>query len=178
MKPEFFSLFDILIGVGWLILILALLWVVRLRNIDKPHYRLFFPAMLFKIGFGLLFALTYTIILDDGGDTLAYWEGAIDLNNLFWDSPSSYFSELLQTSSAETIGNNFNIRTGYPPTWIYYESESFFICKILSFFTFFTFNSYIAITLICAVIAGFSSWKLYELVKDLFFCQLYLHCHQ
>lgn len=171
MKPEFFGLFDILIGLGWLVLILVVLWIIRLRNSEKKHYKFFYPAMLFKIGFGLLFALTYTVILKEGGDTLAYWAGAVDLNNLFWDNPAAYFSELFQTSSSETITNNFNQRTGYPPTWIYYEPESFFICKIISILTFFTFNSYIAITLICATIAGFSSWKLYELVKDFKFCK-------
>lgn len=171
MKPEFFSLFDVLIGFGWLIIIFVFLWVIRIRNIQKDHFKLFFPAMLFKLGFGLLFALTYTVILEEGGDTLAYWEGAIDLNNLFWDSPSAYFSEIMQTPSAETITINFNQRTGYPPSWIYAEPESFFISKIISIFTFFTFNSYIAITLICSTIAGLSAWKLYELVKDFEFCK-------
>lgn len=171
MKPDFFGPYDILIGLGWLIIVLSALWVIRLRNIHKNHYKLFLPAMLFKIGFGLLFALTYTVILSEGGDTLAYWEGAVDLNNLFWDNPSAYFSEMMLTSSAETITNNFNIRTGYPPTWIYMEPESFFISKIVSLFTFFTFNSYIAITIICSTIAGFSGWKLYELIKDFKFCK-------
>jgi len=171
LKPEFFSLFDISIAFGWLVLILSLLWVIRLHHTEEEHYKLFYPAMLFKIGFGLLFAITYTMILEGGGDTLAYWEGAVDLNNLFWDRPSAYFSEIFQTPSAQTMTNNFNPRTGYPPSWIYNEPESFFICKILSIFTFFTFNSYVSMTLICAAIAGLSAWKLYELVKDFDFCK-------
>ncbi|PKR80219.1 hypothetical protein CW751_11190 [Brumimicrobium salinarum] len=171
MKPEFFGVFDLMIGGGWLFLLIVLLWAIRLKNIEKPHYKWFMPAMLFKLGFGLLFALTYTKILAEGGDTLAYWEGAIDLNNLFWDSPSAYFAELFQTPSRETISQNFNHRTGYPPSWIYFEPESFFICKILSFFTFFTFNSYIAMTLFCALIAGFSSWKFFELTRRFTFCK-------
>lgn len=171
MKPEFFSLFDISIGLGWLILILVGLWVIRLRNLDQEHYKYFYPALLFKLGFGLLFAFTYTTILAEGGDTLAYWEGAVDLNHLFWDNPASYFAEMMQRPSADTITVNFNQRTGYPPSWIYKEPESFFISKIISLFTFFTFNSYMALTLICSTIAGLCSWKLYELVKDFSFCK-------
>src|SRR5690554_7298466 len=78
---------------------------------------------------------------------------------------------MMQRPSADTITVNFNQRTGYPPSWIYKEPESFFISKIISLFTFFTFNSYIALTLICSTIAGLCSWKLYELVKDFSFCK-------
>src|SRR5690554_8147710 len=78
---------------------------------------------------------------------------------------------MMQRLSADTITVNFNQRTGYPPSWIYKEPESFFISKIISLFTFFTFNSYIALTLICSTIAGLCSWKLYELVKDFSFCK-------
>jgi hypothetical protein len=171
LKPEFFSLFDSLIGLGWLLLLIAFLWVLRIRKLNQPHYKLFFPAMLFKLGFGTLFALAYTLILEGGGDTLAYWEGAVNLNRLFWDSPSAYFAEMLQTPSSNTITNYFNQRTGYPPAWIYRESESFFVSKIISLLTFITFNSYLAMTLLSATIVGITSWKLFELVKDFTFCK-------
>lgn len=126
--------------------------------------------MLFKLGFGVLFAITYTLVLE-GGDTTAYWEGAVKLNHLFWESPSAYVAEMLQTPSSSTITNHFNQKTGFPPSWIYKEPESFFVCKITSIFTFFTFNSYLALTLISASIVGITSWKMYELVKDFDFCK-------
>lgn len=170
MKPELISVFDIVIGCSWLILFLAFFWVLRLRNLNKPHYRLFYPAMLFKLGFGLVFALTYTLVLG-GGDTTAYWDGAVTLNHLFWDNPMAYFKELLQTPSLDTIHNYFNPNTGYPPSWIYQEPESFFVSKIVSVFTFLTFNSYLGMTVICSGIAGICSWKMYELVKDFKFCK-------
>jgi len=145
-------------------------WVLRLRKLDQPHYKLFYPAMLFRLGFALIFAITYTLVLG-GGDTTAYWQGAVKLNHLFWDSPSAYFAEMIQTPSSDTIRINFNEHTGYPPSWIYGESESFFVSKIISLFTFVTFNSYLAMTLLSSAIVGITSWKLYELVKDFTFCK-------
>ena len=140
---------------------------------DEPHFKIFLPAMLFKIGFAGIFALTYTLVLE-GGDTTAYWQGAVKLNHLFWDNPFDYFREMIQTPSSSTIRNYFNERTGYPPPWIYGEPESFFVCKIVSLFTFITFNSYLAMSFICGAIVGITSWKLYELVKDFTFCKHWL----
>lgn len=170
MNPELISFFDIIIGFNWLILLMVFFWVLRLRKQDQLHYKLFYPAILFKLGFGALFAITYTLVLE-GGDTTAYWEGAVKLNHLFWDSPSAYFAEMIHIPSADTMHNNFNQRTGYPPSWIYKEPESFFVSKIISLFTFITFNSYLAMTLLSAAIVGITSWKLYELVKDFTFCK-------
>lgn len=148
-------------------------WVLRLLNQDQPHYKIFYPAMLFKLGFAAIFAITYTLVLE-GGDTTAYWAGAVKLNHLFWDNPQSYFMEMIQVPSHDTVRNYFNERTGYPPSWIYKEPESFFVSKIISLFTFVTFNSYLAMTLISAAIVGITSWKLYELVKDFTFCKHWL----
>lgn len=170
MTPELIGFFDIVIGIGWLILLMSFFWVLRIRKLDHPHYQLFYPAILFKLGFGVLFALTYTLVLE-GGDTLAYWDGAVKLNKLFWENPGAYFAELWQTPSSSTIRNHFNEKTGFPPGWIYREPESFFVCKVTSLFTFFTFNSYLALSLISAALAGITSWKMYELVKDFNFCK-------
>lgn len=170
MKPELFGLFDLIIGFGWLLLIVVIGFYFRLRNKDKPHYKFFMPHLFFKLGFAFLFALAYSVVLTEGGDTLAYWEGAVKLNHLFWESPANYFEEIISTPSASTITDRFSSTTGLPPSWIYSEPESFFVCKVASFLAFFTLNSYIALTFIFATFAILSSWKFYELVKDFTFC--------
>lgn len=170
MKPELFGLFDLIIGFGWLALILVVGFYIRLRNRDKPHFKYYMPHLFFKLGFAFLFALAYSVILTEGGDTLAYWEGAVNLNQLFWDSPGNYFEEMITTPSASTITDRFNTSTGYPPSWIYKEPESFFVCKVVSVLTFFTLNSYIALTFVVSTFSIITSWKFYELVKDFKFC--------
>jgi hypothetical protein len=170
VKPELFGILDLIIGFGWLILILVVGFYFRLKNRDKPHFKYFMPHLYFKLGFAFLFAFAYSVILTEGGDTLAYWEGAVNLNQLFWDSPTSYFQEIISTPSSSTITDRFNTETGFPPSWIYHEPESFFVCKILSVFTFFTLNSYIALTFVISTFAIIASWKFFELVKDFRFC--------
>jgi hypothetical protein len=170
LNPELFGALDLIIGFGWLVLIVVIGFYYRLRNRDKPHFKYFMPHLYFKLGFAFLFALAYSVVLTDGGDTLAYWEGAVNLNQLFWDSPMNYLDEMVSTPSAATITDHFNATTGHPPSWIYYEPESFFVCKVLSVFTFFTFNSYLALTFVISTFAIISSWKFYELVKDFKFC--------
>ncbi len=170
MKPELFGPLDIVVGAGWLIILLGIIWWVRRKNSQELHYRWFIPAFVFRVLFALLFAVAYAIILPGGGDTLAYHDGAYHLTQLFWDSPLAYFSEMIGTPSHETITYHFNNETGYPPSWIYNEPESFFVCKLISFFSIFTFNSYIALTLLCATFSFLAAWKLYLFIRSYNFC--------
>ncbi|MEX2483097.1 MAG: hypothetical protein WED10_00965 [Brumimicrobium sp.] len=170
MKPEIFGFIDIIIGFGWLMIIIMIGFIIRIFNRDKAHYKYFMPNLYFKLFFGVLFALAYGVVLSEGGDTLAYWDGAVKLNHLFWESPFNYFEELFTTPSQSTITERFNLETGYPPSWIYKEHESWFVSKVLSVFTFITFNSYLALTLIFGFISALASWRFYQLVKDFKFC--------
>jgi len=163
VNNEFFGIVDIGIGSAFLLLILFLAYIRRSNNQGKDYYRYFMLNVSFKLFFALLFSMIY-VFYYGGGDTTAYWEGAVNLNNLFWDNPAAYFEEMFTTSSPNTIYERFNLRTGYPPSWIYKEPESWFVCKIASVFTFLTFNSYLAITFIFAYIASLATWRLYELV--------------
>ncbi len=163
MKNELFGIVDIGIGLAWLVLILFLAFLRKSNNKDKAHYRYFMLNVSFKLLFALVFAMIY-VFYYGGGDTTAYWEGAVNLNKLFWDNPSAYFEELSSTPSLSTIYERFNLRTGYPPSWIYREPESWFVCKVTSILTFFTFNSYLALTFIFAYIASLATWRLFELV--------------
>lgn len=166
-QNDIFDFQDLISGSLWLIIILAITFFIKLKNqSDKPYYSYFFPVVLFKILFGLFFGYTYVEILGYGGDTVAYWEGAVKLNQLFFESPAAYFDEMLSTPSRETIGRNFNMISGYPPGWIYIEPESFFVSKIVSLFTFFTFNSFTALTIIFAFFSALASFKLFELVRN------------
>lgn len=146
------------------------MWTVRRLNTDQTYYRWFLPAFGFRIFFALLFAVAYVIILSGGGDTIAYHDGAYHLTQLFWDSPIAYFQEMISTPSHETITYHFNEETGYPPSWIYAEAESFFVCKLVSVLSLFTFNSYIALTLLCATFSFLAAWRLYSFIRTFNFC--------
>ena len=162
----YFSALDImatLLGVC-IIFIIAYLRKRRYRELD--HYKYYLPALSFKMAFVLANAIFYIVVYGGGGDSIGYWDGAVKLNHLFWENPFAYFEELFKTT--EHLGHlkNFSPRTGYPDSHIYEETQSWFISKIASFFTFFTFKGYMLMSLIFSYITTNASWKLYELVRS------------
>lgn len=161
----FFTPLDIAATILGIIVIFVLLNLRRQRNKDQNHFKYLIPAYFFKSIFVIANALFYIIVYKVGGDSIGYWDGAVKLNNLFWVDPMAYFQEIFTASEYRTVYTNFTIQTGYPDGHIYRESESFFISKIASFFTFFTFKGYILMSLIFAFITTNASWKLFELVR-------------
>lgn len=165
-----YSLEDLLVGFIWAVILLAIGFMVKTsRQAKDLAYKWFMPNLLFKMGMGLFFGFVFVKILGYGGDTVAYWEGAVKLNNLFWESPTAYLNELFSTPSRDTINVNFNYETGFPPGWIYNEPESFFVSKVLSIFGLVTFNSFTALTFICSYFAAIASFRLFQLVRKYHF---------
>jgi hypothetical protein len=162
----FFTPLDIAATILGIIAIFILLYLRKQRNKDQEHFKYLIPAYFFKAIFVVANALFYIIVYKVGGDSIGYWDGAVKLNNLFWVDPLAYFQEIFTTSEYRTAYTNFTIETGYPDGRIYEESESFFISKIASFFTFFTFKGYILMSLVFAFITTNASWKLFELVRS------------
>lgn len=118
----------------------------------------------------LLFSLVYVlffIIVYEGGDTVAYYEGTSVMNNLLFEDPALYFEQLFTTPTNNSMSLYFDVRTGYPPGWIYREPESFFVCKITSLLSFVTFKSFIGTTLLLSYFVASISYKLYILVRNM-----------
>lgn len=161
-----FSIEDLLVGSIWAIILLVIGFMVQTTKRENDEtYKWFMPNLLFKMGMAFFFGFTFVKILGYGGDTVAYWDGAVKLNNLFWESPSAYFNELINTPGRSTIHVNFSHETGFPPGWIYNEPESFFVSKVLSVFSFVTFKSFTALTFICSYFAAVASFRLFQLVR-------------
>lgn len=127
------------------------------------------PNLYMKIGSSLAFALFYTFYYD-GGDTTAYHDGAVALNNLFFKSPELFLENLTTTPDIHNWGRYFDATTGYPPSWIYKEPEGFFVSKMMSILTFFTLGSYLASTLVISAFATIASWRLFSLIRQYNFC--------
>ena len=69
-----------------------------------------------------------------------------------------YIQELWSTERSLGITYHFNSETGYPPGWIWRESEAWNAAKILSILSVLTFNSFWATTLLIASFVFFTSW--------------------
>lgn len=138
----------------------------KAKKVDESIRKYYLRNVLFKFFFGISFALIY-LLYYGAGDTTAYWDGAITLNNLFWDSPVKYFEQLLGSNDFIRGSGYFNIETGYPPGWLTRESEAWFICKLTSIISFFSFRSYLAATLIMSFFTAMASWRVFELIISL-----------
>jgi hypothetical protein len=165
VNDKLFDIVDLGLGFFWLVVLWFIAYLYKNSKEELPHFRYFLPNVAFHFLFAFGFAAVY-VFYYGGGDTTAYWEGAVRLNKLFWYDPEKFFAELFSTPYESGQFQRFNPSTGYPPGWIYREPESWFISKITSFFTFFTFNSYLAITFIYAFLSSIASWKLFELVRS------------
>lgn len=155
---------EILPGILW-ILILSFYFHYRYnKKGGKLKAKYFLTNYYYKLVFAFIFSFSYAILYG-GGDTEAYFKCAEKLNQLFFESPSKYFSEIFNTPTITSYYQNFNGQIGYPPGWIYREPESYFVSKLLSILTFFTFNSYLAITAILSGISASITYRFYEFVR-------------
>jgi hypothetical protein len=157
---EHFEIIPIVSAILWLFILVLIAGLIRSNNLKKDHYRFFLPAFFAKIISSIIFSLVY-LVYYEGGDTVAYWDGATTLQNLLFNSPSRFINEMFTTPELMNMGVNFNWKTGYPPGWIYREPESFFVSKISFFFSLITIKSYLASSLIVAFLMSLSSWYFY-----------------
>jgi len=160
-----FSILNLFLFIIYTIIFYAI-YSSNKKNVAISSLKYFKYNFFLKIVLVFLFSAYYFFTVG-GGDTIAYWDGAICMNNLFWKSPSSYFVELFSTPSPNLLWEHYVVyNTGLPPGWIYREPESWFVSKFCSIFTFFTFKSYLAGSVFFAFLLAKASWRLFELVKS------------
>jgi len=161
---EYFSILDIAWGLLFLVILLLIATTQKKKYDQLDYFQYYNSNVTLRVFLSLIYAIYYIVIIN-GGDTLAYFDGGLKLNNLFWKSPSLYFQELFSDPDMMNFAR-YDMSTGYPPGWIYREKESWFISKIMSLFAFFTFKSYIVTTFLLAYFSSIASWKLFELVHS------------
>lgn len=160
----FFEMNDWASFMGWLIVILLTSYFIRLTKREDPLYAYYLPHLFWKLILGISFGLVY-ILYYEGGDTIAYWAGAKTLNNLFWESPSAYFTELWRDTTDSGTPSYYTKTTGYPPGWIYREGASFFVSKLASILSFFSFGSYLTLNLYFIVISTWINWRFFIFIQ-------------
>lgn len=133
----------------------------------KPHYRNYAKGMAYKLSFSLIFLLLF-IYYYQGGDTLAYHQGAIAMKNLFFLDPEKYFRLLFGPISWEKYYNSFSNETCYPPSWMIKKEANFTVIRVASVFQIFLGDTILAPNLIFARIAYTPIFKLYGLFVNYF----------
>lgn len=156
-QVQLFSIAEALSVLLWVFILFLAGRYVRLRYNNEQIGKYFYLGWGFKLFFALIFALVYLFALG-GGDINAYWDSATVLNKLFVNNPMGYIQELWNTDRSMGITFHFNSETGYPPGWIWRETEAWNAAKILSVLSILTFNSFWATTVLIASLVFFTSW--------------------
>ena len=166
MESNYISIQDISIALLWFIILLTFSFYKRnqIQNLEIKKY--YIRNILFKFSFAIFFSIIY-IVYYGGGDTTAYWDGAVTLNKLFFSAPVDYFNHLISEPTNALRAMHFSADTGYPPGWIYREPEAWYVCKLTSIVSIFTFRSYFAGTLIFAFFTARASWRVFEMIQKL-----------
>lgn len=170
MLKDLFGTQDLILGFVWTIIVLLIGASIRNKHQDDPNYTWFMKNVWFNILFAWAFVTTHVFVIG-GGDTIAYWDGAEKLNHLFFYDVGLWWDEMVNPSKPGGQYFRFTSETGFPPGWIYRESESFFVSKVVSLFSFFTPGSFIGLNMILALISAISSFRLFQLVKKYDFCE-------
>jgi hypothetical protein len=148
-----------------LILFILIGFNYTLRNKkNKLIQKYFFKGLLFKL-FGVVFFCLIYLYYYGGGDTINYFESSMAFAKLFYKNPQHYFEVVFSKPSIESFFL-FDDSTGFPWSYMYFESTTCMVVKITSFFTIITARSYLLTSLLIAFITYFGVWKLFQL-----FCQ-------
>lgn len=163
---EFLGIVDILSFLGWLTLFSIIAYLVYVYHKHKPEYKYYLTHFYFKIILAFCFGLVYMFYYEKHGDTVFYWQGAKALNQLFFYDPIAYLNELF--SSGRNVIPTYYEQAGLtPPSWIYSEENSWFVCKLANFLSFFSFGSYMTLNLFFSVIVAWVSWRFFRFSRKI-----------
>jgi hypothetical protein len=130
-----------------------------LKNDAYNYFLLGISAKIFgAMALGMVYNFYYK-----GGDTLNYYQTALTFSNLFYQNPLDYSNVLFGDNSNEQL-SAFNYATGWPFFWD--DNYTFFVSRVVSVFVIICGGSYIASSILLAVVAFSGMWKLY-----LIFCE-------
>jgi hypothetical protein len=138
---------------------------VMIRRVGKnPLYKFYVWGLFAKIVGGISFVLIY-LFFYHGGDTTAYFESSMAMNNLFFSSPFSWFQNEFGSANAEHF-SLFSMSTGYPLVYLYFDMPTYFVIRLVNPLLLFTFSGYLLTTILLDWIAYSGVWRLFLVFCD------------
>lgn len=152
----------VMLGI-YMLLILGVTFFVQIKNIRKnPIYRYYTWAILAKVVSAIVFCLIY-IYYYNGGDTVSYYESSRALVNMGMKNPANYVQLIFESPSMPNY-LLFDRVTGYPWPYMYFDSQAWFVAKMLSPVLFVSFKSYLVSTVILSWLSFVGTWKLFRML--------------
>jgi hypothetical protein len=139
------------------------LWAARRKNqmIKKaPEYRYFIWGLLAKVFGGAVFSFIYFYYYE-GGDTISYFFSAVSMSKLAAKDFLAYLHVLFGEISYENR-SYFDMDTGWPYGYVYFDPRSFFVIRTISPLVIITFNSYLVTTIVLATLSYLGIWNCFR----------------
>ncbi|MBI3511279.1 MAG: hypothetical protein HY064_11490 [Bacteroidetes bacterium] len=151
----------------YFLLILLYSFYRQVLNIKKfPEYRYYTRAVVVKIFSSVIFCCIY-IYYYHGGDTVSYFETARSMVNLGMTNPGNLFHVVTHAPSPESY-SLFSGATGYPWPYMYYDTQTFFVTKLLIPILYISFRSYLLSSVVLSWFSFFGAWKLFRLLITIY----------
>lgn len=152
----------------YLIFIFTVGALIRSRYIQKfPEYKYFTYGLFFKLIGVSAFFLIY-LFYYEGGDTANYFLGTQAIGNLLIQDFEKGYHILFNTNSAYNSFGSFNSGTGFPPFYMWKDSNTFSVCRFTIPFYFLGSQSFIVTSFLTSCLSFIGIWKLYRLFNNLF----------
>jgi hypothetical protein len=148
-----------------LIIYIGVVGVVHTRKknqeiVKHPEYRYYLWGLYMKILGGVAFALIYVYYYGNG-DTVSFYVSSEPLVELLLKDPRLYLQALFADNTLENRYRFFDRSTGYPIAYVYYDSRSYFLVRLISPLTALSFKSFLLTGAMCSTLAYGGAWRLY-----------------
>lgn len=159
---------DIIFAPVILLFILLIARTIKKRNITQfPEYKYFTWGLQAKLFGAFAFCMIYTMYYA-GGDTISYFTGANALVNLLFENPGKAYSIIINNDLTPENYSAFNIDTGYPPWYMWKDSNTFSVVRYTVPLCLLGGKSIIATSFLTACVSYLGIWKLYRLFNTLY----------
>lgn len=146
----------------YLIIIIGINIGIQYFRVKKnPIYKYYMPGLLTKLLCSVVFCLIY-IYYYNGGDTVSYYETARAMVNLALSRSDAFFTVYFEKSSFRTY-MMFDNQTGYPWPYMFFDSNTCFVAKLLVPVLFLSFKSYLVSSVIVGWISYTGIWRLFKM---------------
>jgi hypothetical protein len=160
------SIIDFILLPFYLAIFYKIAYAFRNKHYKKNHpWRLYFiPLLTFKIIGAIFISFIYVYYYEGGGDTTNFFHNAFYLNEIFTDSPNTWF-RLITRTIERTDPVFYTYADGI---YFYRDKASFMVCIIASFVNVLTFKSFIITAVTFAFISFWGVWALFRAFATLY----------
>ncbi|HEU4719605.1 MAG TPA: hypothetical protein VFU15_17295 [Bacteroidia bacterium] len=144
----------------YMLVLLGISFFIQVSNIKKqPVYRYYLGGVAMKAFSAVVFCLIY-IYYYNGGDTVCYYETSRALVNLGMKDPASFWKVMTTAPSVENYFL-FDDKTGFPWAFMYYDTQTFFVAKLIAPILFVAFRSYLVSGVVLSWLSFFGIWRFF-----------------